>query len=107
MLKSLIALLLATFLILIGESYAKSLVTFLWGAHTYTTDVLSHIFSGDHDGRLARDWIALIVVPIGIAAIPSLLFWAVRRSFFSYTTEIIWAIWFLQVGMMLANGGIK
>lgn len=104
MMKPLIALLVISVCILIGEPYVKSLMLLLWNAHTHTTDALSHIFSGDHDGRLARDWIALIVVPLGIAAIPNIFFWLVRRRLLPYTIEIIWATWLLQVGMMMGNG---
>jgi hypothetical protein len=105
MLKQMIALIGLSAGIVLSMSYAQQGVQLLMNAHSYVTQLLMQLFSEGQAGNLARGLLALISIPFLIALVPTLIYWMLRRSFFPYFMEIVWAVWLVQVGALVISGG--
>ena len=102
MLKKFIVLLLLSALIIFAMPYGQQAIQLLLNGHDTLSQLLTDVFSVGHTGNVLRGFISLLAIPLLIGFIPSLLYWIVRKQWFPYFMEIVWIIWLLQVGALLA-----
>ena len=101
MIKQVIAILALSVGIILTMSYAQQAVQLLVTAHDWVSQVLTDVFSGGQAGNLARGLIALLSIPVLVALIPTLVYWAIRRHWFPYFMEIVWVVWLIQAGALI------
>lgn len=101
MFKQLIAITVLSVAIILAANYAQEAVLFLVRSHDWVSELLMSVFSGGEAGNIARGLIALLSIPILIGLIPSIIYWALKRSWFPYFMEIVWIVWFIQAGALI------
>lgn len=101
MIKQAILLIALSIAIIFSMSYAQEAVQALLSAHDWVAQHLTDLFSVGNAGNIARGLIALLSIPVLIAFIPTVIYWVVRRHWFPYFMEIVWAVWLVQVGAMM------
>lgn len=101
MLKQIIALTLLSILISLTMSYTQQALQLLLQAHDWVSQVLTNVFAGGQTGNLAKSLIALLSIPIILSFIPAILYWIIRRHWFPYFMETVWAIWLIQAGALI------
>ncbi|HVE44953.1 MAG TPA: hypothetical protein VNC84_07500 [Gammaproteobacteria bacterium] len=101
MFKQLITITVLSIGIIIAANYAQEAVLLLVRSHDWVSELLMSVFSGGEAGSIARGLIALLSVPIFIGLVPSLIYWALKRSWFPYFMEIVWVVWLVQVGALI------
>ena len=101
MLKQLIVLVAGSIAIILSMSYAQDTIQLLVSAHDWVSQILTQVFSGGQAGNLARGLIALLSMPILIGAIPTLLYWVLKRHWFPYFMEVVWIVWLIQAGALI------
>jgi hypothetical protein len=101
MLKQIIALIALSLGIIFTMSYAQQAVQFLVSAHDWISQALTSIFAGDQAGNLAKNFIALLCIPVLIGLIPAFVYWMVKRHWFPYFMQIVWVVWLVQAGALV------
>jgi hypothetical protein len=101
MFKQLIAIAVLSIGIILAAEYAQDAVLLLIRSHDWVSELLMSVFSGGEAGRITRGLIALLSVPILIGLIPSIIYWAIKRSWFPYFMEIVWVVWLVQAGALI------
>ena len=102
MIKQVIAIILLSVAIILTMSYAQQAVQYLLQAHEWVSTLLTDVFSGGQTGNLLRGLIALLTIPVIVALVPALIYWASRRQWFPYFMQIVWVIWLVQAGALIA-----
>jgi len=102
MLKHSIALIVISITILLSMPYAKQALEMLLYAHDWISQLLTNVFTGGQVGNLARELIALLSLPLIAGFIPALVYWGIKRHFFPYFMQIVWIVWLIQVGALIA-----
>ncbi|HEX4044416.1 MAG TPA: hypothetical protein VHZ76_01955 [Gammaproteobacteria bacterium] len=102
MIKQVILLLVISIGIVLGMEYAQPVVQLLVDAHEWVSNVLTEVFSGGQAGNIARGLIALLSIPLLLGLIPTLIYWMVKRHWFPYFMEIVWVVWLVQAGALVA-----
>ena|SRR3990167_4028355 len=102
MLKHSIVLITLSIVIVLFMPYGQQSVQLLIDAHEWISELLTNVFSGGQAGNLARGLLALLTIPVLVGLIPAVIYWIVRRHFFPYFMEIVWVVWLIQVGALLA-----
>jgi hypothetical protein len=100
MLKHLIALIILSVLVIFFMPYAQQITHLLLRAHEWISQLLTNVFAGGEPGKLAKDVIALLSIPILISFIPAIFYWIIRRHWFPYFMEVVWIVWLLQAGAL-------
>ncbi|MBA3661376.1 MAG: hypothetical protein H0W64_06590 [Gammaproteobacteria bacterium] len=103
MLKQIAALVLLSTLIVFAMNYAQQAVQWLMDAHNWVAQVLTDVFTVGQAGNIARGLLAILAIPVLIALVPTLIYWAVRRHWFPYFLEIVWVVWLVQAGALLMS----
>lgn len=85
---------------------AKVVIDALVSAHNYVSGLLTDVFSAGHAGNIARGLLALITIPLLAGLLPSLVYFLIRKHWFPYFLEIVWFVWLLQVGALIASSAI-
>lgn len=101
MLKQIIALVFLSTLIVFAMSYAQQAILFLMQGHDWVAQMLTDVFTVGQAGNIARGLLAILAIPVFIASIPTLIYWAIRRHWFPYFLEIVWIVWLVQAGALL------
>lgn len=101
MLKHIIALLVLSIAVTLSMSYAQYGIQFLLDAHDWVSQILTEVFSGGQAGNLFRGLIALLTIPVIVATIPTLAYWALKRNWFPYFLQIVWIVWLIQAGALM------
>lgn len=101
MIKQMIALVVASILIIVGMTYSQQVMQYIINAHDWIAQILTEVFSGGQAGNLARGLIALLAIPVVVGLIPALVYWAIKRNWFPYFMQLVWVTWLLQVGALL------
>lgn len=101
MLKQTIALVALSTAIVLSMSYAQVGVEWLVNAHEWIAELLADVFSPGKAGSLAKGLIALLSIPLLAGLIPTITYWLIRRHWFPYFMEIVWAVWLIQVGALV------
>tara|TARA_Y100000588_G_C13982882_1_gene808041 strand:- start:449 stop:778 length:330 start_codon:yes stop_codon:yes gene_type:complete len=94
--QSLIYLTLSVLIILFAE-YAKVMVVYLDLFYTYINLKLAPVFSNSGMGILIRKVVSLIIIPVGIAAIPAFIYRLVKGSNMPYFIQVTWLLWLIIV----------
>ena len=102
MIKQIIAIIVLSVLIVLSMPVAHQAVQYLLNAHSWVSDLLTDVFSGGQTGSLIKSLIALLTIPIVVGLIPALIYWVARRSWFPYFMEIVWVVWLIQAGALIA-----
>ena len=102
MLKQIIALVILSVTIIFSMPYAQQALQLLIHAHTWISTLLADVFSGGQAGKLVKGLIALLSIPVLTALIPTLCYWVLKRRFFPYFMHIVWIIWLIQAGALIA-----
>lgn len=102
MIKQAAALLGLSIAIIFTMSYAQQGIHLLISSHDWISHQLTDVFSGGNAGNIARGLIALLSVPIIVALIPTMIYWIAKRHWFPYFMEIVWVVWLIQAGALLA-----
>ncbi len=101
MLKQIIAIIILSILVIVGIEYAQHGLQLLVSAHDWISDVLKEVFSGGHAGNIARQLIALLIIPLGVALIPAIIYWLAKRSWLPWFMEIVWVIWLVETSALV------
>lgn len=101
MLKQLIAILLFSIFVIVSMPQAHVVLNAVVEGHNWVSELLTQVFAGGQTGLLIKNLFALVAIPLGIAAIPGLIYWLVRRQWFPYFIEIVWAIWLMQAAALV------
>lgn len=106
MLKNIIALLVFTLLAVVGSHYVHPFIMALLSGHDWVSQLLLQVFSGGQAGNIAREFLALLAMPLIIGLIPAFVYWLAKRRLFPYFMHTIWAVWIIQVTaiIVLARG---
>lgn len=102
MIKHVIAITALSVGVILSMSYAQQAVQQLLNAHEWVSQLLTDVFSGGQTGNLLRGLIALMSIPVIVGLVPSVIYWMARRSWFPYFMEIVWAVWLIQAGALIA-----
>ena len=102
MIKQIVAIIALSVAIVLSMSYAQQAVQQLLNAHEWISQVLMDVFSGGQTGNLLRGTIALLSVPVIVGLVPALAYWIVKRHWFPYFMQIVWVIWLVQAGALIA-----
>jgi hypothetical protein len=102
MIKQVIAIIALSFAIILSMAYVQQGVQLLLSAHEWISNILTDVFSGGQTGSLLKGLIALLTVPVIAALVPALIYWMTRRSWFPYFMEIVWVVWLVQAGALVA-----
>jgi hypothetical protein len=102
-LKHIIALLAFSIAVVFFISYAQYGIQWIIDGHDWIDKMLGDVFSGGQAGNLLRGLIALLSIPLIVGLIPSIIYWMVRRSWLPYFMEIVWVVWLLQAGALIAT----
>lgn len=82
---------------------AQKLIQLLVSSHDWVSGVLTNVFNGGHAGNIAREGVALLIIPLLAGLIPAMIFFLVRKHWLPCFMEIVWVIWLLQAGALLIN----
>lgn len=99
MVKQIVILIFLSFIAIVSMAYLRETLGWLGMLHEWLSGVLSTVFSGSTMGKLVREIIALIVIPLGVALVPAGLYWAALRKQMPYTIHIFIGVW----GMLLVS----
>lgn len=102
MIKQIVAIIALSLAIILTMSYAQQAVQQLLNAHEWISQVLMDVFSGGQTGNLLRGSIALLSIPVLVGLIPALAYWMIKRHWFPYFMQIVWVVWLIQVGALIA-----
>jgi hypothetical protein len=102
MFKQIVILIALSVLIVLAMPYAQQAVQLLINAHDWVAQLLTDVFSGGQAGNIARGLIALLSIPVIVGLIPAIVYWMVKRHWFPYFMQIIWVVWLVQAGALIA-----
>ena len=102
MIKKIIALIIVSVALVFFMPYAHQGVEYLVNAHDSIADLLTSVFSGGQTGNLVRAFIALLCIPLIVGLIPAIIFWMVKRRWMPGFMDIIWIVWLIQAGALVA-----
>ncbi len=100
MIKQIIAVIILSIGLVLSLPYFQHAVQLLISAHDWVAQILTNVFSGGKAGNLARELIALLVLPVVVSAIPTMIYWIIKRHWFPYFMEIVWVVWLVQAGAL-------
>lgn len=101
MLKHIIVIVLLSILVITSMPYVQQGLQWILAAHDWIADVLREVFSGGPAGNIIRELLALLVIPIVIALIPTIIYWLVRRRWFPWFMEVVWVVWLIQTAALV------
>lgn len=97
MLKPSLIYLVLSFLVVLIAKYLHVLVVYIDIIYTKTNILLSPFFSSNNAGQLLMGIIVLTLLPIGITAVPALIYRALRGKLMPYYYEATWCVWLIIV----------
>lgn len=103
---SLIAIVALSAAVVLFMPQAKMIVAFMVDAHGHVSNILADVFSGGNAGNIARGLVALIAIPFIVGLVPSLIYFLVRKHWCPYFMEIMWVVWLLQAGALIAGSSL-
>lgn len=95
MLKQSMIYLLLSMLVIMFAQYAKLFIIYADIVYTYINTLLAPLFGSGYIGEIFRNLVTLVLVPLGIAAIPALIYWLIKRKPMPYFIELTWALWLM------------
>lgn len=105
MLKHLVCLVLFSVLVVFFKTELASLMHLALSAYQGLMSALASVFSAGKTGNLVRSALALLLVPLIGGLIVAVLLWIPRRTkLLSYLPEVVWALWFVVVTVVISQG---
>lgn len=102
MIKHFILITVLSIAVVLFMTQAEQSLQVLLAAYTYIAVLLKDVFSGGQMGNLLRELLALLCLPFLACFILSVIYWFIRRNWFPYFMEVVWFIWLLQAGALIA-----
>ncbi len=96
MIKNFIVLILFSLGVIFGVKHIQPTILLLVSSRDWISQLLLQVFSGGEIGSAVRNLISLLVIPLVIAAIPTLVYWLSKGRLFPYFMHVVWAVWLLQ-----------
>lgn len=97
MYKQIIIYLLLSILVVLFAEHAQILIVYIDMLYTYVNVCLAPIFSQAHLGVLIRKIFSLVVIPVGLAAIPALIYRLIKGKSMPYFIQLTWLFWLVIV----------
>ena len=97
MLKQSIIYLLLSILVVVFSSYVHYFIVYVDIFYTYVNLLLAPIFNNSSTGVLIRKVIVLTFLPAIIAALPALIYRAIKGQQMPYFIETTWLLWLVIV----------
>ena len=97
MLKQSLIYLILSVVIVLFAAYAHLIIVYIDLFYTLINVKLTPIFSNSPLGMLIREVIALALLPVLVAAIPALIYWAIKGKTMPYFIEMTWLLWLVIV----------
>lgn len=97
MLRQSVLYLILSILIVLFAHYVHVIVVYIDLFYTYVNIKLTTIFSNHPWAIITREVLALTLIPILIAAIPALVYRAVKGKQMPYLLHITWLLWLILV----------
>ena len=94
--QSIIYLVLSIMVVLFAQ-YVHILIVYIDVFYTFINLKLTPIFSNSPLGIMIRKVISLVLLPIAIAAIPALIYRAIKGKQMTYFIEVTWFLWLVIV----------
>ena len=102
MINKFIFLLIFSCIVIFGMPYAQQVIQYLVNAHDWIAHALKTVFSDSHVGNALRGLLALLIIPLATGLIPAILYGIVRKRVLPIFMDIVWIVWLLQAGALLA-----
>jgi hypothetical protein len=80
---------------------AQQTLRLLVEGHDWVSGMLTMVFNGDYAGNMARELVALLVIPLVAGLIPAIIYFLMRKNWLPYFMEIVWIVWLLQAGGLI------
>lgn len=97
MLKQALIYLGLSILIVVFAKYAHLFIVYIVMLYTYINVKIAPVFSSNHLGTLLRQVLSLVLLPVLVAAIPALIYRAIKGVQMPYFYEITWLLWLIVV----------
>ncbi|MEM1243775.1 MAG: hypothetical protein AAGG80_03035 [Pseudomonadota bacterium] len=97
MLKSSILILLLSALVILLLHQVGFSLGFLAVLHKIFLEYLNKIFASGQIGILLKQTMALFLVPLLIALVPTAVYYATARRSFAYYQHVLWTVWVIMV----------
>lgn len=101
MIKSLLALVVLSIIVILTMTYAQSGLHVLLSGYDWISALLKDVFSDGSAGNLSRELLALLFVPIVVGLIPTIVYWFAKRSWFPYFMQLVWITWLVQTAAIV------
>jgi hypothetical protein len=101
MLKQIVALVILSIAISLTMPYTQQAIQLLLHAHNWISQILTDVFAGGQTGKLIKNLIALLSIPMLLGLLFTICYWIVRRHWFPYFMETVWIIWLIQAGALI------
>ena len=95
--KQSIVYLIMSIVVVLFAQYVHLLIVYIDVFYTYVNLKLAPIFSNSDLGIMIRKVLSLVCLPILIAAIPALIYRAIKGKQMTYFIEITWFLWLVIV----------
>ena len=97
MLKQSIIYLVLSIIVVLFAKYANLLIVYIDMIYTIINVKLAPIFNNSNLGIMIRKVITLVFLPVCIAAIPALIYRAIKGQHMPYFIGITWLLWLVIV----------
>lgn len=97
MLKQTIIYFLLSIIVVLFAQYVHLLIVYIDLLYTFINLKLAPIFSNSGIGIMIRKVLSLVLIPVSLAAIPALIYRAIKGHHSPYFIEITWFLWLVIV----------
>ncbi len=89
--------LLLSIIVVIFSQYVHLMIVYIDMFYTYINLKMAPVFSNSETGIMIRKVISLVLLPVVIAAIPALIYRAIKGKQMTYFLEVTWFLWLVLV----------
>ena len=89
--------LLLSIIVVIFSQYIHLMIVYIDMFYTYINLKMAPVFSNSETGIMIRKVISLVLLPVVIAAIPALIYRAIKGKQMTYFLEVTWFLWLVLV----------
>lgn len=101
MIKQVVILLVLSLLIIFTMGYAQQGLQYLVWAHNWIDENLTQVMTGSPAIDIARKFVALLAIPIGVGLISAIVYWIAKRQWLSSFMQFIWVTWLVQTTALI------
>ncbi len=83
--------------VVIFSQYVHLMIVYIDMFYTYINLKMAPVFSNSETGIMIRKVISLVLLPVVIAAIPALIYRAIKGKHMTYFLEVTWFLWLVLV----------